>query len=101
MSSENQQYCTPRWLSDFPAALKPFIVLAVVRRLNDATAKFLFIPFCNYVVNYHGICITAILKNSTVSRVKISLGVYQALLREKVPMSHTSVGLQGAFLLIF
>lgn len=47
VSSYNQQYCTPRWLSDFPAASKPFIVLAVVRRLNDTAAKFLFIPFCN------------------------------------------------------
>lgn len=47
MSSYNQQYCTPRRLSDFPAALKPFIVLALVRRLNDTAAKFLFIPFCN------------------------------------------------------
>lgn len=75
------------------------IVLAVVRRLNDTTAKFLFIPFCNYDVNYHGICVTAILKNSTVSRVKICLGVYWTLLREKVPISHTSVGLQSAFLL--
>lgn len=99
MSSENQQYCTPRWLSDFPAALKPFSVLAVVRRLNDTTAKFFFIPFCNCDANYHGICVTAVLKNSIVSRVKICLGVYRTLLREKVPISHTSVGLRGAFLL--
>lgn len=101
MSFENQQYCTPRWLSNFPAALKQFIVLAVVRRPNDTTAKFLFIPYCNYDVNYHGISVTAILKNSTVSRVKICLGVFWTLLREKVPISHTSVGLRGAFLFCF
>lgn len=47
VSSYNQQYCTPRRLSDFPAALTSFIVLAVVRRLNDTAAKLLFIPFCN------------------------------------------------------
>lgn len=51
VSSENQQYCTPRRLSDFLAALKPFVVLAVPRRLNDITAKFLFVPFCNQDVN--------------------------------------------------
>lgn len=96
LSSENQQYCIPRWLSNFPAALKPFIVLAVVRRHNDTTAEFLFIPYCNYDVNYHGISVTAILKNSSVSRVKICLGVYWTLLMEEVPISHTSVGLQGA-----
>lgn len=69
MSSENQNHCTHRRLSEFPATVKPFIVQSVVRTLNDTTAKFLFILFCTQDVNYHGICVTTILKNSTISRV--------------------------------